>query len=130
MRAARRPETSAGQHADVVRAFKRAWEAGDIEALVDLLAEDATAVGDGGGLGSAAPRPVEGAGRVARFFAERAVAASGLTLLEGVVNGQPGLVARLDGVTVSVLAFDVSGGRISRIWAVLNPDKPRPWTAG
>ncbi|MET9871948.1 RNA polymerase subunit sigma-24, partial [Streptomyces sp. NPDC006386] len=39
------------------------------------------------------------------------------------------LMARKDGVTVSVLAFDVAGDRITRIWAVLNPDKLRPWTA-
>ncbi|GAA5769612.1 hypothetical protein Aros01_06132 [Streptosporangium roseum] len=36
-------------------------------------------------------------------------------------------MARLDGVTVSVLAFDVAGDRIKHVWAVLNPDKLRPW---
>jgi hypothetical protein len=46
------------------------------------------------------------------------------------VNGQPGLVAQLDGVTVVVVAFDVAGDRIRRIWAVRNPDKLRPWTTG
>ena len=63
---------------------------------------------------------------MAHFFAERA-RTPGLTLLERVVNGQPGLVARLDDVTVNVLAFDVTGGRINRIWAVLNPVKLRLW---
>jgi hypothetical protein len=48
---------------------------------------------------------------------------------ERTVNGQPGLVAQLDGVTVSVYAFDVVGDRIKRIWAVLNPDKLRQWAA-
>ncbi len=32
--------------------------------------------------------------------------------------------------TVSVMAFDVTGDRIHRIWAVLNPDKLRFWTTG
>ncbi|MET9969037.1 RNA polymerase subunit sigma-24, partial [Streptomyces sp. NPDC006356] len=41
-----------------------------------------------------------------------------------------GLVAQLDGVAVSVLAFDFAGDRVQRIWAVLNPEKLRPWTAG
>jgi len=41
--------------------------------------------------------------------------------------GQPGLVAQLDGVTVAVYAFDITGDRIKHIWAVLNPDKLRPW---
>jgi len=89
-----------------------------------------SATGDGGGLVSAALRPVEGAEQIARFFASRATAVPGVTLLERTVNGQPGLVAQLDGATVAVLAFDVAGDRIKHIWAVLNPDKLRPWTTG
>ncbi|MFI7275368.1 RNA polymerase sigma factor SigJ [Streptomyces sp. NPDC049879] len=124
-----RPVTPAARHAEVVRAFRRAWEAGDIGALVALLAPDATATGDGGGLVTAAPRPVEGAERVARFFAERAGAVSGVTMLERVVNGQPGLVARKGGATVAVLAFAIADDRVRHIWAVLNPEKLRPWAA-
>ncbi|MGW5262171.1 RNA polymerase sigma factor SigJ [Microbispora sp. NPDC004025] len=130
IRDARAPATPAARRAGVVRDFKQAWEAGDIDALIGLLAPGATATGDGGGLVSAEPRPVEGAERIARFFAERAGAVPGVTILERTVNGQPGLVARQDGVTVSVMAFDVAGDRITHIWAVLNPDKLRPWTTG
>jgi hypothetical protein len=32
-----------------------------------------------------------------------------VTILEHTVNGQPGLVAQQDGVTVTVFAFDVAG---------------------
>jgi hypothetical protein len=53
-----------------------------------------------------------------------------VTLLERTVNGQPGLVAQQDGVTVAVMAFDVAGDRIKHIWTVLNPAKIRPWTTG
>jgi RNA polymerase sigma-70 factor (ECF subfamily) len=67
---------------------------------------------------------------IARFLIGRASAAPGLTILERTVNGQPGLVDQLNGVTVAVCAFDVAGDRIRHIWAVLNPDKLRPWTAG
>jgi RNA polymerase sigma factor (sigma-70 family) len=116
--------------AGIVRAFKQAWEAADIDALVGLLATDATATGDGGGLVSAAPRPVEGAEQIARFFAEHANSLSAMMLLERTVNGQPGLVAQQDGVTVAVLAFEIAGDRINHIWAILNPDKLRPWTTG
>ena len=52
-----------------------------------------------------------------------------MTILERTVNGQPGLVAQQDGVTVTVFAFDVAGDQIKHIWAVRNPDKLRPWTA-
>ncbi|WP_043624099.1 RNA polymerase sigma factor SigJ [Nonomuraea candida] len=117
------------QRAAVVRAFKQAWESSDIGALIGLLDPGATATGDGGGLVTAVPRPLEGAEEVARFFAARRPGAgSGLTLVECTVNGQPGLVGRQDGVAVTVMAFDIADDRITRIWAVLNPDKLRPWT--
>ncbi|GAA3918485.1 RNA polymerase sigma24 factor [Amorphoplanes auranticolor] len=123
------PATPTAQQAGIVRAFKRAWETADIDALIGLLAPDATAIGDGGGHVRAALQPVEGAEQVARFFAARAGAMPGMTVLERTVNGRPGLVVRLDGAVVSVMAFDVASERIRHIWAVLNPDKLRPWTA-
>ena len=131
VRAARAPAAPAARQAGLVRAFKAAWEAQDIGALISLLDPDATATGDGGGLVPAAPRPIEGGGLVARYLADLARAARGnVRLLERSVNGQPGLVAQLDGVTVAVYAFEVAGDRIKHIWATLNPDKLRPWTTG
>ncbi|MFJ8649407.1 RNA polymerase sigma factor SigJ [Streptomyces sp. NPDC093546] len=120
------PSSPMGQQARVVKEFKRAWEARDINALIGLLDADATAVGDGGGLVTARPHPIEGAEHIARFFTARAHP-GGLTIRECTVNGQPGLAAHLDGTVVSVYAFDIANGRIRRIWAVLNPEKLRPW---
>jgi len=65
---------------------------------------------------------------IARFFVDRTSAVPSLMILERTVNGQPGLVAQLDGITVAVYAFEVAGDRIRHIWAVLNPYKLRPWT--
>jgi hypothetical protein len=56
--------------------------------------------------------------------------APGLTILERTVNGQPGLIAQQDGITVTVAAFDIAGDRITHIWAMRNPDKLRLWTTG
>ncbi len=53
-----------------------------------------------------------------------------MTILERMVNGQLGLVAQEDGVTVTVFAFDLAGDWIERIWAIRKPNKLRPWTAG
>jgi hypothetical protein len=50
-----------------------------------------------------------------------------MTFLERTVNGQPGVVALQDGVTVTVFAFDVAGGKIKHIWVVRNPEKLRSW---
>src|SRR5215813_5500191 len=94
-----------------------------IAALVALLDPDATITADGGGRAAAALHPIEGAEQIARYLADLAVHAAELTILERTVNGQPGLVAQRDGSTVSVFAFDVAGGRISRIWVIRNPDK-------
>ena len=52
-----------------------------------------------------------------------------MTFGERTVNGQPGLVAQQDGVTVTVFAFDIAGGRIRHIWVVRNPAKLQPWTS-
>jgi RNA polymerase sigma factor (sigma-70 family) len=124
------PATPAARQAGIVRDFKQAWDAKDIGALIGLLDPDATAIADGGGLVSGAPRPIEGGEQIARFLVDVAARAPNRTLLERTVNGQPGLVAQQDGVTVVVYAFEVAGGRITHIWTVLNPDKLRPWTTG
>ncbi len=113
----------------MVRGFKAAWQAKDIDALIGLLDPDATTVADGGGLVSAELHPVRGGERIARRLLEITELASDLRILERTVNGQPGLVGQLDGVTVVVMAFDVAGARIKRIWAVRNPEKLRPWAA-
>jgi RNA polymerase sigma factor (sigma-70 family) len=129
VRASRAPATPTARQASLIRDFKKAWEAGDINALIGLLDPDATATADGGGLVTAALRPVEGAEQIARFYAGIVGRALNVTILERMVNGQPGLVAQLDGV-VTVFAFDIAGNRIKRIWAVRNPEKLRPWTTG
>lgn len=127
VRASRSPAVPAAQLAGVVRQFKQAWEAKDIAAIVGLLDPGATATADGGGVVSTVLRPIVGAEGIARYAIEVAGWISGLELLERVVNGQPGLVARRGGVTVAVVAFDIAKGRIRRIWAIRNPEKLQRW---
>jgi hypothetical protein len=130
-RAAQAPAAPTARQAGIVRAFKQAWQAKDIGALIGLLDPDATVIADGGGLASARLRPIQGGERIARYLADLASRAPGnVTMLERTVNGQPGLVAQQDGGTVAVYAFDLAGDRITDIWAVLNPNKLRPWTTG
>jgi RNA polymerase sigma-70 factor (ECF subfamily) len=111
----------------VVRTFKQAWEAMDIEAMLGVLDPDAVAIADGGGLVPAALEPRVGAQSIAEFLLLAAVRGAALEVEEAVVNGQPGLVARRDGATETVFAFDVAGDRITRIWAVRNPEKLTRW---
>lgn len=125
--AVRLPAATGAEQARVVRAFKRAWEAQDIGALVGLLDPDAVMVADGGGQVRAALRPIEGAAAIARYAVDLALLAPGLTLSERTVNGRAGIVAQREGSTAAVIAFAVADGRITRIWAVRNPEKLRPW---
>jgi RNA polymerase sigma-70 factor (ECF subfamily) len=128
IRASQAPATPTAKQADIVRDFKAAWEAKDIDALIGLLDPDATVIADGGGLVSALLRPIEGGEQVAHLVVDVGGSVPNLTILERAVNGQPGLVVQQDGVTVAVIAFDVVGERIKHIWAVRNPEKLRPWT--
>ena len=94
IRASQPSATPTARQAGIVRDFKRAWEAKDIDALIGLLDPDATVIADGGGLVSAALRPIEGREQIARGAVDLAALVPGLTLLERTVNGQPGLVAQ------------------------------------
>ena len=112
----------------IVREFKRAWEAKDIGALIGLLDPDATAIGDGGGLAAAALLPIRGAERVARAAArDRGTRCRPGARWSARSTVSPASSSTDDGVTVTVLAFDVAGDRIKHIWSVRNPDKLRPW---
>jgi RNA polymerase sigma factor (sigma-70 family) len=128
VRAAQAPAAPAARQAGIVREFKRAWQAQDIAGLVGLLDPGVTVIADGGGLAAAALHPIAGGEQVARYLVDLASRAAEITILERTVNGQPGLVAQQDGVTVTVFAFDITEGRITHIWAMRNPEKLRPWT--
>ncbi|MGW5138076.1 RNA polymerase sigma factor SigJ [Nocardia beijingensis] len=121
---------SSTERTEVVRDFKRAWETRDIAALIGLLDPQATATADGGGLAPAFLDPIDGGERIARAWMEIAARGPAVTLVERTVNGQPGLVAMLDGTIVSVYAFDIADGRITHIWAIRNPEKLQAWTVG
>jgi RNA polymerase sigma-70 factor (ECF subfamily) len=116
------------RQAGVVRDFKQAWEAKDIDALIRLLDPDAVMTADGGGVAKAALRPIEGREQVVRYGLGIADKVAGLTLLERNVNGQPGLVVQLADAVVAVMAFTVTDSLITHIWAVRNPEKLRSWS--
>jgi RNA polymerase sigma factor (sigma-70 family) len=121
------PATPTARQVGIVRDFKLAWEAKNIAALIGLLNPDVTATADGGGLVSAALRPIEGGEQVARYLAGILGRRPRLTITERTVNGQPGLVAEQDGLTVTVFAFDIAADQITRIWIIRNPNKLSRW---
>jgi RNA polymerase sigma-70 factor (ECF subfamily) len=105
--------------------FLDAARAGNVDALVDLLAADAVSYADGGGKAPATRLPIFGAAKIARLWASVAgPRADPYTLRFADVNGQPGVVASgEDGRVTGVLTLVVADGRVQGVWAVVNPDK-------
>ncbi|MEU6350727.1 RNA polymerase sigma-70 factor [Streptomyces sp. NPDC047072] len=123
---ARRPRQTVP--AKVTRAaldsFRRALETGDMQGLLDLLAPDVVMLNDGGGVKQAAPRPILGAGKVARFIAG-AIAKFGVdvALAPTTVNGNPALAVHNAAEFDGILAIRWDHDRIAGLYYVRNPEK-------
>jgi RNA polymerase sigma-70 factor (ECF subfamily) len=130
--AARRPRFSADDATRwaAVERFRAACAGGDLNAFLELLAPEVVATADGGGIVTAARRPLVGPDHVGRWLIGvlGKVNLDEVTLLAVPVNGVPGLVAVVDGVPVSVITFDVDeDGRIAELQLIVNPTKLRWW---
>jgi RNA polymerase sigma-70 factor (ECF subfamily) len=124
--AARRPRVAvaAADVRDALESFRRAMATGDVQGLLDVLAPDVTLVADGGGIRTAALRPILGADKVVRFlFGALGKADGTVTVDAATVNGGPALVVALDGEVDGVLVARVEAGRIAGIYYVRNPQK-------
>ena len=92
--------------------------------LVAVLDPDVVLTSDGGGLVSAARRPVVGADRVARFLlgiAGRVASDAQVSMVE--VNGYPGVGIVTGDRLTDVISLSVVDGRITRVDIVRAPDK-------
>ena len=122
----RRFDVSREEREEVAHRFLAAWEEGDTDALVEVLAPDATVYGDGGGKAPSVPVPLVGAERVAKALIGwgRRARELGLVHHAALVNGEPGLVFRsADGRAVWVASLQVYDGVVVAVRSVLNPDK-------
>jgi RNA polymerase sigma-70 factor, ECF subfamily len=122
----RRFDVSRQERDEVARRFLAAWEDGDTDGLVQLLAPDATLYGDGGGKAPSIPMPLVGAERIAKAIVGwgRQGREQGLAHRPALVNGDPGLVFYdSDGRPVWVSALEIADGVVVAIRSILNPDK-------
>jgi RNA polymerase sigma-70 factor, ECF subfamily len=112
---------SRDEHERLLVGFLRAAQAGDVDALVSLLAEDAVIITDGGPSGRAVGRfhnlrrPLRGAAGVAAFVKASAALVE-LEVVERDLNGRPGLVFYRDGVPFAALNLAVAGGKIHHVY--------------
>jgi RNA polymerase sigma-70 factor (ECF subfamily) len=113
----------------LLTSFLHAVQTGEMVPLMNLLADDVTFWGDGGGkVAGAATHPITGRMAVAAFFLEtqpvfqRSLpAGSHAELAE--VNGQLALVTRAGGRAYAVLTIEVESNKIRTIRIVANPEK-------
>ena len=122
----RRFDVSREEREEVARRFLAAWEEGDTDALVELLAPDATVFGDGGGKAPAVPVPLVGAERVAKALIGwgRQAHERGFVHSPASVNGEPGLVFYDEqGDVLWVAALEIAEGVVVAVRSILNPDK-------
>jgi RNA polymerase sigma-70 factor (ECF subfamily) len=123
-----RPRFPASAHTQrqLLSSFLQAVQAGEMTALMNLLAEDVTLWADGGGkVKGAATRSIHGRDAVARFSlgATRRFLPEGYRPELDEVNGQPALVIRASARAFLVLAIEVQAQQIRAVRIIANPEK-------
>ncbi|MEV6372403.1 RNA polymerase sigma-70 factor [Micromonospora musae] len=138
-RARREIDRAAAQR--IVEEFLAAATSGRTDELVRLLTKDAVSVGDGGGKVPARTRAFEGATAVAKFLwgmfkpaeAKRVVVGGSPELYAWTANGEPAVVAVVEGRVVAVMCLEVTAEGVSACRTQANPDKleraTRQWAA-
>ncbi|MFI9511132.1 RNA polymerase sigma-70 factor [Nocardia sp. NPDC052566] len=126
---ARRPrfDTDKTEREHVTAQFMAACSGGDLNALMGLLAPDVTCWSDGGGVVTAARRPLHSPDHVARWILgvlAKPVSA-GFTLEPAYINGELGALALIGGNPGAAFTYDIVDGRIQNLRFQVNPNKLR-----
>ena len=112
-------------HQQLLNGYVQAAEAGEMQTLMNLLAEDVTLWTDSGGkTKTAALRPISGRDAVARFsVGTRRFLPEGSHVEIAEVNGQPAIIMRAGDQPLFVLTIEVEAERIQTIHVIANPEK-------
>jgi RNA polymerase sigma-70 factor (TIGR02957 family) len=125
--AARRPRVRVepSEQERVLERFITAFNTGELQGLMDVLAPDVVAIADGGGkVRGAARRPIVGASKIVSYL-QGGLAKYGVhpVATSVLVNGAPALRIEVDGVLFGVVSLTIENGLVTRIYSVANPDK-------
>jgi RNA polymerase sigma-70 factor (ECF subfamily) len=111
-------------HRRMLEKFVAAAQSGQRDAIKALLAENAEAIGDGGGKVASFPMPLHGSDRIANlYWAQFLRLGDRVSYRIATINGEAGVLRYVDGQLESAQAFVTDGERIVSIYAVRNPDK-------
>ncbi|MGW4636677.1 RNA polymerase sigma-70 factor [Nocardia sp. NPDC004415] len=123
----RRPrfDTDQAARARVTDRFMAACAGGDLNALMDLLAPEVTCWSDGGGVVTAARRPMHGPDHVARWILGVLAkpASAGVELTAADINGERGALACFAGNPGAAFTYDLVDGLIHNLRFQVNPGK-------
>lgn len=112
--------------AEITAQFLATAAGGDVEALMTMLAPDATWTADSGGVVSAARRPVVGAEKVARAIAGlmRRAATMGAVRVDMVTcNSAPAVLLYLGEQLEGVITLEIVDDKITNFYVMRNPQK-------
>ncbi|MEJ6003123.1 RNA polymerase sigma factor SigJ [Paucibacter soli] len=123
-----RVEVQQEERQRLLAAFAGALMQGDVEALAQVLAEDAVLLSDGGGRVHAIPHALRGAARIAKALVGfgKGLELSQFQVRAAEVNGLPGyLVFQADGTPLQAVALAPAAepGKLGAVYIVRNPEK-------
>jgi RNA polymerase sigma-70 factor (ECF subfamily) len=111
-------------HRRLLEKFVAAAQSGQRDAIKALLADNAEAIGDGGGKVPSFPMPLHGSERITNlYWAQFLRLGDRVSYRLVTINGEAGVLRYIDGQLESAQAFVTDGERIVSIYAVRNPDK-------
>lgn len=123
-RAGRVPQKA---HDASVRAFAAAARSGNLAALLAVLDPNVILQSDGGGVVSAARRPVRGADKVARFVLGVLAKNPAMEMLHQETPDGLGCAMWVESQVTGVVTMEVIEGRVTNIRIVVNPAKLTLW---
>jgi RNA polymerase sigma-70 factor, ECF subfamily len=114
----------AAEQLDLLRRLVQAISQGEFQSIQGLLAEEAELLGDFGNVKPSLAGPMRGGRRIAQlYFASHLRHGANMRLKLARLNGEWSLLRFIGADLDSVQAFELDGGRISRIRIQRNPQK-------
>ena len=123
----RQREVSEEEQERLATAFLTATVAGDVDQIRDLLAADAIMYTDGGGVVTAARKPIYGADKISRFLVgiqRKDAYSTDLVFTQVRVNGDPGVqVESASEGFINIAAIEVADGAVQSLRFFSNPER-------
>lgn len=111
-------------HRRLMTRFAIALELGDFRQMRDMLSESAELVGDGGGIVTSFPKPMQGGQRIAQLLYSATLRFKDRIRIQAVeINGKLGVLRFIDDQLESAQSYETDGERIVQVYLQRNPHK-------